>query len=130
MAAVPPLPDCLRAPSPPISRYVFYRFDVATPGMSVEVALTVFSGDPDLYCSFDTPHPTTDNHTFASAGGGSAASVEAAVDPALATAHTYIFCPPGAFRRAQAAPMLPGAPPGGAAELGVAPAARLGPAQR
>ena len=33
------------------------------------MALTVFSGDPDLYASFDTARPTAANHSFASAGG-------------------------------------------------------------
>ena len=34
------------------------------------MALTVFSGDPDLYASFTTARPTAANHSFASAGGG------------------------------------------------------------
>jgi hypothetical protein len=34
------------------------------------VALTVFSGDPDIYASFDTSRPTAANHSFASAGSG------------------------------------------------------------
>ena len=34
------------------------------------MALTVFSGDPDIYASFDTSRPTAANHSFASAGSG------------------------------------------------------------
>ena len=34
------------------------------------MALTVFSGDPDIYAAFDTSRPTAANHSFASAGSG------------------------------------------------------------
>ena len=81
----------------PHGQYTFFRFDVATVDASAEVALTltptptlnphpnsnlnpnpnpnqvaltVFSGDPDLYASFTTARPTAANHSFASAGGG------------------------------------------------------------
>ena len=56
-----------RAPS---GQYTFFRFDVARADTSAKVALTVFSGDPDLYCSFEVSRPTQANHSYASTGSG------------------------------------------------------------
>lgn len=46
--------------------YNFYRFDVVQLDALLEVSLTTFSGDADMYASFFAPRPTIDSYNFSS----------------------------------------------------------------
>ena len=52
----------------PRNDYVFFRYDVARLNASIDVAVTVITGDPDLFASFVHPFPTqhADDHDYES----------------------------------------------------------------
>ncbi|KAJ1629874.1 hypothetical protein T492DRAFT_840494 [Pavlovales sp. CCMP2436] len=54
----------------------YYRFFIDRTDMAVNVTVTAYSGDPDIYASFTQERPTVADHTFSStAFGGDSLSI-------------------------------------------------------